>query len=75
MSSNLYWEPTARKKSPLANELKLVLRKMYGDLQGAELGEGDLPQIRALEAAGVSGSTELIAAIEKHGSVTLREVY
>lgn len=75
MSSNLYWEPAERKQHPLDTSLKMILRKMYGDLQGVELDEADLSSLRALVAADVSGAAILIEAIEKHGTVVLREVY
>lgn len=75
MSSNLYWEPSNRKRKDVPNGLKLVLRKMYGDLQGIEMSTGDLPALRALAAANVEGANDLIAAIEKHDVIQLSEVY
>jgi hypothetical protein len=74
MSSNLYWRPATSGQEILPNSLKHALRKLdQFDSLDREVGEDFIPVLRGMEAAGTEGATELIAAIEKHGSVELKE--
>ena len=80
VSSSLYWKP-APKDEPhpedLPYELKKAIARRYwdhdGSLNGDEilLGAADLPYLQGLVDGGVTGASELLAAVCEHGAVIL----
>ena len=73
MSSTLYWEPVNRKKKPLGDEIKDILKKrLGGEVQGS-LHPSDLQYLQGLRDAGIGDAQVLIEAIEKYGAISLTE--
>ena len=75
MSSNLYWEPTNRKKMKLDIELRRVLRNLYGQPLDITLDVENLGELSGLKAAGIEDAEKLIEAIEKYDEITLSESF
>jgi hypothetical protein len=75
VSSNLVWEPYNRKTTTLDDALKFALRKRCGGMVDTVMHGRDVPYLEGLRDAGVKGAAELIAAIEKHDDVVVREEY
>jgi hypothetical protein len=81
MSSNLAWEPTQRQSGgDLGTGLKFVLRKLYGEPVNVTLGGDAVAVLGAIIATTADEEVEkdaraLLAAIEKHGSIEVRETY
>lgn len=76
MSSNLYWEPVARKREDVPTELKLALRKIFtSGLSGIVLGNSHTGMLEGMKAAGIEDAQDLIDAIEKHDEIELTEQF
>lgn len=74
MSTNLYWEPAERPLKAVGDTaLKSILRERFGFPVKLVLSASNISYLSGLQDAGVDGAKELIAAIEKHGSITLTE--
>ncbi len=78
MSSTLYWRPTEERGKQLSDELKLSLRKRYGDPVLATLGSADIPYLNGMVDAEVPFASEvmkLMELIDKHGAIVIEEKY
>jgi hypothetical protein len=77
MSSSLSWKPVKNYEDDFTDEVKYALRKRYGNpsIDGTTLDEGDLPYLNGLHDAGIKGMDEVIAAIEKHSAIEIKETY
>lgn len=77
MTSTLTWEPRRRVKNVLPTQIKLILRKRYGDPINVELSEEDIPYLEGIRDAGLVGTSEmieeLIKSIKKFGVIMLKE--
>lgn len=79
MSRSLYWRPVPKDPPPydVPEDVETVLRRRYWEDDGlprsesAELDSRDVPWLEGLRDAGLSGATELIAAIREHGTIRL----
>lgn len=78
MSTNLFWKPIVIvKDNILPKALKYALSKKYFDHDGSlvsgpvELDSSHQEYISGLRDAGISGASELIDAINKHGRVEI----
>ena len=76
MSSILYWEPVKKKKgNALLPGLRNALQKRYGSPIKVILNYEDAEYLQGLSDAEIKGASELISAIEKYGSIELREEF
>jgi hypothetical protein len=75
MSSTLFWTPINEGRRVFADDVKYILRKKFGGAIDATLNENDLGYIRGLNDAGVGGSSEVLEALVKFGSIRIWEVY
>lgn len=83
MSSTLHWRPTNHDGESLGDPLKFILRKRFGDgsiSDWTEIGtesldflDGVLATVNDKQLAGEVKA--LVALIEKHGTIEVREVY
>lgn len=80
MSANLYWEPPPKetRQNDLPDALRYRLAKRLWEDNDGTLSAGPtlvgpelIPYLQGLLDGDVAGAKELIAAIEKHGSVLL----
>ena len=58
----------------LPDPIKYVLRKKFGGFIDTTLGEFDVAYLQGLSDAGIKGADELIAAIEKHETIVVKEL-
>jgi hypothetical protein len=80
MSSNLIWEPTHRQTKDLGTGIKFILRKIYTEPVSVTLTESDVGMLQTIIAStsdpkAAKDASNLIEAIEKHGSIEVTEVY
>lgn len=75
MSSNLYWEPTARKKKDLPTAIKFALRKRFPGGVNITLDTTNLDYLQGLADAGIDGAQTLVDAIDQHECIELTEVF
>lgn len=71
MSSTLTWRPIEEYNGALPDALKFALRN--SKKLPMEFGHAEIPYVQGLIDAGVSGASELLALIEEHGVVELKE--
>lgn len=79
MSSSLYWRPVPKDPPPydVPEDVEGALRRRYWENDGtardqpAELDSRDVLWLEGLRDAGLSGASELIAAILEHGTIRL----
>jgi hypothetical protein len=76
MSSNLCWEPVYRAQKVLPYALKLAMQKRFGGtVRDRNLDGADVPYLEGLRDAGIAGADDLIAAIEKFGTINVTELF
>lgn len=75
MSSSLQWEPINELRDSFSCSVKFALRQIYGEPVNETLSTSDIPMVKGLIAGGCKDAKELLDAIEKHGSIHVREVY
>lgn len=79
MSSNLTAEPIERKKLDLGSALKFALRKRFGQPVNVTFSRNNQEYLAGLLDAGseelCSDVTKLLAYIDKHGDVNIKEEY
>lgn len=74
MSSTLFWRPAEEYGKELPDELKYKLQEMYPALDAdIHLTRSDLGYLKGLKQCGVKGAATLIAAIEQHKEIIVRE--
>lgn len=74
MSMSLGWEPVRPSRLKFLDDaLKFAIRKRYGGTVDTVMTSEDVPYLEGLRDAGVKDAKTLIEAIEKYGSIYVRE--
>lgn len=73
MSTELYWIKPDPKKHPLPDELKMALRKRYGDPVVVRLTRDSIPYLHGLQDAGVHVPIAIFTAIQTYDEILLGE--
>jgi hypothetical protein len=69
MSCSLYWRPVGDGTQVGDTQLRNAVERRFG--HRARLDDSALEFLRGLEAAGVEGADDLIAAIERHDEIEI----
>lgn len=86
MSSTLRWRPTNHEGEYLGDQLKFILRKRYGGIvsEWVELGRSDIQYLEGVAVGAQSMPNRsgleqevraVIALINKHGAIEVRETF
>lgn len=73
MGTSLHWKPTGYSSRSLSDELKHILRKIYGYPISANLDYSDLIYFRGLRDAGIEDADVVIDAIERYDYIIITE--
>ena len=73
MSTDLYWIKPDPKKQPLPDELKMALRKRYGNPVQVTLTKNSIPYLHGLQDAGVHVPIAIFNAIQAYEEILLGE--